>query len=168
MSQSLADQSVAEACRQTGLDDFGSDSFREGLEIYCDSVLTEAQLNEVGNAALPATIVAALANRLKVVDWTTRYPAVTEERIDEPFVVIGMFRAGTTFLSHLLDRTPANRALLRWEAGDSVPPPTPRDVAHRTAGRGRPRSATRCSRSSTRRSRRSITRNPTGRPSASR
>ena len=38
-----------------------------------------------------------------------------------------MFRAGTTFLSYLLDQDPRNRALLRWEAGDSVPPPTPDD-----------------------------------------
>ena len=36
-----------------------------------------------------------------------------------------MFRAGTTFLSYLLEQDRANRALLRWEAGDSVPPPTP-------------------------------------------
>ena len=36
-----------------------------------------------------------------------------------------MFRAGTTFLSYLLEQDPANRALLRWESGDSVPPPTP-------------------------------------------
>ena len=40
-------------------------------------------------------------------------------------MVIGMFRAGTTFLSHLLDQDPANRALLGWESQDSVPPPTP-------------------------------------------
>jgi hypothetical protein len=38
--------------------------------------------------------------------------------------VIGMFRAGTTFLSQLLDQDDRNRALLRWEANDSVPPPS--------------------------------------------
>jgi hypothetical protein len=36
-----------------------------------------------------------------------------------------MFRAGTTLLSNLFDQDVRNRALLRWEAGDSVPPPTP-------------------------------------------
>jgi hypothetical protein len=39
--------------------------------------------------------------------------------------VIGLFRAGTTFLSYLLEKDPRHRPLLRWEAGDSVPPPTP-------------------------------------------
>jgi Sulfotransferase family len=40
-------------------------------------------------------------------------------------VVIGMFRAGTTFFSNLLDQDAGNRPLLRWEAADSVPPPAP-------------------------------------------
>jgi hypothetical protein len=44
-------------------------------------------------------------------------------------VVIGMFRAGTTFLSYLLERDPAHRPLFRWEAGDCVPPPDPATVA---------------------------------------
>jgi hypothetical protein len=48
---------------------------------------------------------------------------VSDERIEAPFVVIGMFRAGTTFLSYLLEKDERHRPLLRWEAGDSVPPP---------------------------------------------
>jgi hypothetical protein len=54
---------------------------------------------------------------------------VNEERIEAPFVVIGIFRAGTTFLSYLLEKDPRHRPLLRWEAGDSVPPPTPETIA---------------------------------------
>jgi hypothetical protein len=44
-----------------------------------------------------------------------------------------MFRAGTTLLSRLFDQDARNRALLMWEAGDSVPPPTPAD--HRVGPR---------------------------------
>ncbi len=36
-------------------------------------------------------------------------------------------------LSHLFDQDPRNRALLMWEAGDSVPPPAPAD--HRAGPR---------------------------------
>ncbi len=64
-------------------------------------------------------------NRLRVVNWSNAHPDVADERIDAPLIVIGMFRAGTTFLSYLLENDAGNRALLRWEAGDSVPPPTP-------------------------------------------
>ena len=114
-----ADDLVAEACRQTGLDDFGSDSFREGLGIYCDSLGSEAELSEIGTMAVPAAVVASLSNRLRVVDWARRHPDVATEPIDAPLVVIGMFRAGTTFLSCLLDQDRGNRPLLLWESADS-------------------------------------------------
>jgi hypothetical protein len=113
------------AREQAELEDFGSDSFREGLEVYCDSVRAEARLNEVGSLAVTANVVSNLANRLRVVDWAARHPDVEAEPIRAPLVVIGMFRAGTTLLSNLLDQDLGNRALLRWEAGDSVPPPGP-------------------------------------------
>lgn len=120
-----ADELLAQASEQTGLDDFGDPAFRAGLESYVASLQEEAELNELGTMALPGAITAALVNRLRVVDWAREHPEVTEERIEAPVVVIGMFRAGTTFLSNLLDRDAGNRALLAWESGDSVPPPTP-------------------------------------------
>lgn len=119
---------LAAAREQTGLEDFGGGTFREGLEVYCDSVRTEARLNEVGGVAVAANVVSSLANRLKVVDWAGRHPDVADEAIRAPLVVIGMFRAGTTLLSNLLDQDPGNRALLRWEATDCVPPPGPAEL----------------------------------------
>jgi hypothetical protein len=120
-----ADALVAQARESTGLEDFGGQEFRPGLEAYCESAFSEAQLNEIGTAAVTANIVGSLANRLRVVDWAARHPEVALERIEAPLVVIGMFRAGTTLFSKLLDQDPGNRALLRWEASDSVPPPAP-------------------------------------------
>jgi hypothetical protein len=70
-------------------------------------------------------VVGSLVNRLRIVDWSQRHPEVSDEHVVAPLVVIGMFRAGTTFLSYLLEQDVRNRALLRWEAADSVPPPTP-------------------------------------------
>src|SRR5579862_3563662 len=116
---------IAAACEQTRLDDFGSDSFREGLQVLCDSLSAEAQLNPIGSQVVPGAVLACLTNRLKVVDWVKRHPQVSAEHIEAPFVVVGMFRAGTTFLSHLLEKDARHRPLLRWEAGDSVPPPAP-------------------------------------------
>jgi hypothetical protein len=124
------DELLAQACSATGLHDFGPDTFREGLDVYVASAATEAQLNDVGILGIQGTIVGALANRLKVVDYARRHPDVSAERVDAPLVVIGMFRAGTTFLSYLLEQDERNRALLRWEAGDSVPPPTLDDYRH--------------------------------------
>jgi Sulfotransferase family len=125
MSGLSAEQALNEAREQTGLNDFGPDSFQDGLAIYLESVTTEAQLNEIGTMAIHANVVGNLANRLRVVDWANRHREVTARPVTEPLIVIGMFRAGTTLLSNLLDQDRANRSLLRWESADSVPPPTP-------------------------------------------
>jgi hypothetical protein len=122
-----ADDLMDEARTQTGLADFGPDGFLAGLRVYCESVSHEAELSDVGEMAVRGTITSSLANRLRVIDWSRGHPAVTDEIIESPLVVVGMFRAGTTLLSYLLDQDGHNRPLLRWEAGDSVPPPTAAD-----------------------------------------
>jgi hypothetical protein len=115
----------------TGFDDFGPDSFRPGLDALCASLGDEAQLNDLGAMAMPGMLVGSLSNRLRVVNWIAAHPEVQDERIEAPIVVVGMFRAGTTLLSRLFDQDERNRALLMWEAGDSVPPPT---IANHRAG----------------------------------
>ena len=122
-----ADDLLAEAAEVTGLDDFGPDSFREGLDVLCPAIGHEAQLNEFGAVAVRANLVGALANRLKITGYHKDHPEVADELVERPLVVIGMFRAGTTLLSHLFDQDPGNRALLSWEAADPVPPPTPQN-----------------------------------------
>jgi hypothetical protein len=133
VSELVVDELVAEACGLAGLDEFGSDGFREGLSVYCASASSEARLNEFGAIAIRSNIVGSLVNRLRIVDWSQRHPDVADERIEAPVFVIGMFRAGTTFLSYLLEQDRRNRALLRWEAADSVPPPSTGD--HRSGPR---------------------------------
>ena len=120
-----AEELLAEASEATGLDDFGAETFREGLDVLSAALGTEARLNDFGRIAVRANVVGALANRLKLVAYAREHADVADERIERPLVVIGMFRAGTTLLSQLLDQDPANRALLSWEAADPVPPPTP-------------------------------------------
>lgn len=119
-----ADELMAAAVELAGCDDFGPDDFVEGLTVLCASVDAQARLNDIGRFALEQNVIGGLANRLRVYDWVRQNPAINAERIEAPLVVIGMFRAGTTFLSQLLDQDPGNRALLRWEAADSVPPPS--------------------------------------------
>ena len=124
MLQLQPGQFIADAIAQTGLDDFGGHSYREGLDVYCESVKGDAHLNELGAAVVPGAIVSALANRLRVIAWAKHHPEVADEQIEAPWIVIGIFRAGTTFLSYLLEKDEGSRPLLRWEANDSTPPST--------------------------------------------
>jgi hypothetical protein len=91
MGELFTDDVVDEASARTGFDDFGPDDFREGLAVLCESINGEARLNEVGALAVRETVVNALANRLRVLDWIRRHPEVADERIEAPIVVIGMF-----------------------------------------------------------------------------
>jgi hypothetical protein len=123
-----------DAVRAAGADDLGATWVPEGLEVLCAAIRDEARLNPLGEMAVRANIVGNLATRLRVVAWQNQHAAeLATEVIESPIVVIGHFRAGTTYLSGLLDQDPANRALLRWEAHDPVPPPAPGE--HRSGPR---------------------------------
>ena len=100
------DDVMSAAVEAAGTDDFGPDTFVEGLSVLCASADGEAQLNEIGRFALEQNIIGGLVNRLKITDWVRQHPDVVLERIEAPLIVVGMFRAGTTFLSQLLDQDP--------------------------------------------------------------
>ena len=67
---------------------------------------------------------AALTNRLELQRWAVEHPEVREERIEGPWVIVGLPRTGTSVLSMLLGLDPMARPLLQWEAAHPVPPPT--------------------------------------------
>jgi hypothetical protein len=111
------------ACRRAGLDDFGDPGWREGLEVLCLALELEGNLSTFGRIAMRGLITSALETRLRLIDWAARHPEVREERIERPWVVIGLPRTGTTLLSLLLGLDPEVRPLLHWESVNPVPPP---------------------------------------------
>ncbi len=120
----LTSEALLEAAHgATGLDDMGAGDWREGLDRLTHGLRTEAALNATGESIAEWWIGQRIANRLKVVDWVKRHPALRAERVERPLFVLGMLRTGTTILCELLARDPANRALMKWEALDCVPPP---------------------------------------------
>jgi hypothetical protein len=108
----------------TGLDDFGDDSFRDGLEQLVRALRNEAQLNAVGEVALPHMLVNLLSHRLQIEDWYRRHPEIDDEPIDAPLIGLGLPRTGSTALSILLAEDPHARSLRQWEAVNPCPPPS--------------------------------------------
>jgi hypothetical protein len=107
----------------TGLEDFGSTYYREGLERTVDALNTEAGLNDLGNVIQNATISNALIQRLRIVDTYKQHPEIDDEVIDGPVFVIGLPRTGTTALSQLVASDPQFRSLRMWESQACTPPP---------------------------------------------
>jgi hypothetical protein len=118
------DELLTAAREQTGLTDFGDDSFREGLDRLVDSVNSEATLNELGEAVLPLLVTRLLTSRLHIEDWHQRHPDIADEPIAAPLIGLGLPRTGSTALSFLLAEDPNARSLRLWESGQPCPPPS--------------------------------------------
>ncbi|MDG2029348.1 MAG: sulfotransferase [Acidimicrobiales bacterium] len=118
-----AEQLIDAARTATGLDDFGDEQFRPGLDALLHSFTTEAAPNGMGEPTIEALTTGALVARLQVTDWHARHPEVADVEITAPIFIVGVSRSGTTALSHLLSVDPGVRSPRQWEAQSPVPPP---------------------------------------------
>jgi len=112
------------AVTQTGLTDFGDESYREGLSILLSSLQDEARLNARGEAFIYQRIVGYLSQRLQVEEWYRRHSEINEVPIERPLIGLGLPRTGSTALSMLLAQDPDVRYLRRWESSAPCPPPS--------------------------------------------
>ncbi|MCU1391727.1 MAG: hypothetical protein JWM34_155 [Ilumatobacteraceae bacterium] len=119
----VMDQLIAHAREATGLDDFGVDTWQEGLERLVDSLNAEARLSEIGVHVASAMIEGDLRSRLWVTYWHDKHPEIGRAPITAPVIVAGQPRTGTTILFDLLAQDPAFRAPLTWEVMSPNPPP---------------------------------------------
>jgi hypothetical protein len=118
------DELLTAARAETGLDDFGDDSFLDGLERLVDALATDAMLSDQGRSILPLLITNHLSHRLQIEDWYRRHPEIDDEQIVAPLIGLGLPRTGSTALSFLLAEDPHARSLRQWEANDPCPPPS--------------------------------------------
>lgn len=115
---------IARAQAETGLRDFGPDSFREGLEILVDDLNRSAKLNAVGESVLRDRILGHLKQRLQIEDWYARHPEIDDVDLLPPLFGVSLPRTGSTALSFLLSSDPAIRYLRVWESATPCPPPS--------------------------------------------
>ncbi|GAB3629955.1 sulfotransferase [Pandoraea terrae] len=109
--------------RAGGLDDFGDGPVREALTVLFASLTNEANLNAQGAAMLDEKIVAQLVNRLVIEDYCRRYPEIKAQTIDDPLVIVGLPRTGTTLLQRTLAVDPRFHSAAWWETRYPAPLP---------------------------------------------
>jgi Sulfotransferase family len=117
------DRLVERAVDTAGVDDFGEDTWQEGLSILVDGLNREAELNDVGDAVAETELLAYLVNRLQVLEWRRQHPEVAGVAITRPIFIVGQPRTGTTILYDLLAQDSTNRVPLTWEVDHPCPPP---------------------------------------------
>ena len=117
------DQLQDRARRQTGLDDFGPDHFREPMTRMLAEVNRRGEITHIGRAALHDYVVRQLSTRLHVQDTLARNPEILDVPLRRPLIVTGIPRSGTTLLHNLLSQDPHGRPLRLWEIYRPCPPP---------------------------------------------
>lgn len=111
---------MSAAEHKEGLSDWGPLPFEEPLAILLESYAT-ADLNDIGTYILRSGVVHSLRMRLRAQEWIRRNPAITDERIAAPIVVVGMMRSGTTLLQRLLAADPRFHCAYGWEVVEVAP-----------------------------------------------
>ncbi|VVM39214.1 sulfotransferase family protein [Pseudomonas fluorescens] len=118
------DALLAEASASAGgLDDFGPDDFRQGLLILADALKNEACLSSSGRELLREKLLGQLVNRLVMEDHLRRHPDILEQPIDDPLVIVGLPRTGTTLLQRTLAVDPQFSKAQWWETRYPAPLP---------------------------------------------
>lgn len=118
-----AKELIDAATRRAGHDDFGEDSWREGLEVLLRALSKDVELNEIGEQVFADQITGYLASRLEVEHWYAAHPEIGEQEIVAPLFGIGLPRTGSTATSFLLACDRSRRSLRTWEASAPCPPP---------------------------------------------
>ena len=114
---------VEQACTQTGLSDFGEETWQDGLERLVDSLRAEARCNELGTAIVEGELTGYLGDRLRIVADRHAHPQRADADVVPPIVIVGQGRTGTTILYDLLAQDPATRVPRTWEVDRPCPPP---------------------------------------------
>lgn len=118
-----ADKLISRAQRRTGLDDWGDESFRSGLEHLSASLTAQAQLSQVGRIAAYYNLLDHLCVRLRLNNYRKGRPEVAEQQINRPLFILGLPRTGTTILHELIAQDPCFRSPASWEVSRPLPPP---------------------------------------------
>ena len=116
------DSLLASAVARThGLSHFGDDNYRASLQALLDALASEAGLSQTGLHLLEERLVGQLVNRLVMEDYLSRYPEITRIPIDDPLVIVGLPRTGTTMLQRTLAVDPRFYSAAWWETRFPAP-----------------------------------------------
>jgi len=112
---------LARAKAETGLADWGDESFEHRLGLAVDHI-NSIPMDETGRQAAAENIDWLLTDRLKFFNDRKLYP-LDQEVIDHPMFATGEPRSGTTLMHALMSVDPDARALRFWEVMHPSPPP---------------------------------------------
>lgn len=118
------DTILARAREVTGLSDFGADDFQERLALLADEWGTDREIYGLHRQVLYQYLLRYASNRLLIQDTWNRHPEILDIKIEQPIIVAGLPRSGTTHLVNLLGADQRLHSLPLWESYEPVPHPS--------------------------------------------
>lgn len=117
------DEMVANARESTGLERFGDfdGDWRGRLESLVVAIENDANLNVMGRLMTRQEILRCLRTRLFMTREIEADPSILDEVIEQPIIVTGPARSGTSILFELLSLDPELRPVLGYESAHPVP-----------------------------------------------
>jgi hypothetical protein len=117
-------KAVLEAAIQaTELEDFGPEDFHERLDLWLAETDENPDRTALGRLGLFNDCVLAASTRLRMRDLLKRHPEIHDIEIQQPVIVIGLPRSGTTHLVNLLAADQRFRSMPLWESKEPIPDP---------------------------------------------
>lgn len=121
---SLEPEELLEAARSRArCDDFGAEDFLARLHAMVDAVESDNGLGPLGRLAIRQRTIRLLTSRLLLERLVRAKPEILDVQIEQPLVVIGLPRSGTTHLVNLIAADTRLRSLPYWESLEPVPLP---------------------------------------------
>lgn len=108
---------------ETGLDDFGSDDYRERFDLFLAALTEIDGLHGPGVLSFHLQLLQVLKNRLLMEQLLKDHPEIRDIDLVPPVVIAGLPRTGTTHLHNLLAAGPTFRVLRYWESIEPFPMP---------------------------------------------
>ena len=112
---------IKKAEEVTGLSDFGDEWFFPNIDVFIESLNSQAKLSSEGNYGAEQMITGALVNRLRHKNLIKMNPEILDETVDIKAVLTGLPRTGSTMLHRMLASAPELTSVKWYEAQNYTP-----------------------------------------------
>ena len=99
------------------------EDFLEPMERLLAALEGEAALHAVGRVTMYDRVVDSLVCRRSAQDYVSRHPEILDEQIEQPVVIVGLGRTGSTMLHRLRSEDPDVFSVRWWECRHTSPYP---------------------------------------------
>ena len=112
---------IKKAEEVTGLSDFGDEWFFPNIDVFIESLNSQAKLSSEGNYGAEQMFIGALVNRLRHKNLIKMNPEILDETVDIKAVLTGLPRTGSTMLHRMLASAPELTSVKWYEAQNYTP-----------------------------------------------